>query len=69
MGQYQQALPGEASAALTEQQLINAQFGLNAPDIEAFKTAKQKKLSEFAQGGNFAATQAGIVGLGSSSNA
>jgi hypothetical protein len=68
MGQYQQALPGEATAPLTEQQLINAQFGLNAPDVEALKTAKQKKLSEFEQGGNFAATQAGIVGLGTSSN-
>jgi len=65
MGQYQQALPGETNASLTEQQLINAQFGLNAPDIEAFKTAKQKKLSEFAQGGNFAATQAGLTGIGS----
>jgi len=68
MGQYQQALPGEATAPLTEQQLINAQFGLNAPDVEALKIAKQKKLSEFEQGGNFAATQAGIVGLGTSSN-
>jgi hypothetical protein len=68
MSQYQQALPGEATAPLTEQQLINAQFGLNAPDVEALKIAKQKKLSEFAQGGNFAATQGGISGLGTSSN-
>jgi len=67
MNQYSQMLPGANPAeTLTQQELINAQFGLSPDAIMKLNQAKQSKLSEFAQGGAFAATQAGITGIGSS---
>ena len=65
MGQYKQALPGANPAeTLTNEELINAQFATSPDAIMKLNKAKQSKLSEFAQGGQFAATQAGVVGLG-----
>ncbi|TSA56454.1 MAG: hypothetical protein D4R39_04255 [Methylophilaceae bacterium] len=65
MGQYKQALPGANPAeTVTNEDLINAQFATSPDAIMKFQKAKQSKLSEFAQGGQFAATQAGVVGLG-----
>ena len=64
MGQYQTQLPGDTTQALTGQQLINAQFGLNAQDTLAVNKAKQQKLSEYQQGGAFASSATGARGLG-----
>jgi len=69
MGQYQTQLPGDVTQALTSQQLINAQFGLNAQDTLAFNKAKQQKLSEYQQGGAYMAGQAGVSGLGVANSA
>jgi hypothetical protein len=64
MGQYQTQLPGDTTQALTSQQLINAQFGLNAADTTALNKAKAQKLATFQQGGNYAASNTGVTGLG-----
>ena len=62
--QFAQALPGDTSGSVTQQQLINAQFGLNPQDTLAVKKVQQGRVNEFAAGGGFAASQAGAGGLG-----
>ena len=65
MGEYSQALPGANPAeTVTTQDLINAQFATSPEAITKFQKAKQSKLAEYAQGGQFAATQGGVTGLG-----
>ena len=65
MGQYGTALPGSNPAeTLTQQELIDAQFGMSPEAIMKLQKAKQTKTAEFQQGGAFAATQAGVTGLG-----
>jgi len=65
MGQYSQALPGANPAeTVTTQDLINAQFATSPEAITKLQKAKQSKLAEYAQGGQFAATQGGVTGLG-----
>jgi len=66
MGQYKQTLPGANPAeTLTNEELINAQFATSPDAIMKLQKARQSKLSEYAQGGQFAATQAGVTGIGS----
>lgn len=67
MGQYKQALPGLVNPAetLTNEELINAQFATSPEAILKLQKAKQTKVAEFAQGGQFAATQGGVTGIGS----
>ncbi len=66
MGQYAQELPGAIpNETVSTQDLINAQFGTSPEAIMKLNKAKQSKLAEYAQGGAFAATQAGVVGAGS----
>ena len=67
MGQYSQDLPGITNPAETvsTQDLINAQFATSPEAIVKVNKAKASKLSEYAQGGQFAATQTGLVGVGS----
>jgi len=65
MGQYGTALPGSNPAeTLTQKELIDAQFGMSPEAIMKLQKAKQTKTAEFQQGGAFAATQAGVTGLG-----
>ena len=67
MGQYKQQLPGLVNPAetLTNEELINAQFAVSPEAILKLQKAKQTKAAEFAQGGQFAATQSGVTGIGS----
>ena len=67
--QFTQALPGDTSGSVTNQQLANAQFGLSAEDTLATKAVQAKRISEYQQGGAFAATAAGAGGLGSANAA
>ena len=62
--QFQQKLPGDVSGNLTDQQLINAQFGLNAQDTLALNKLKTTRTAEFQQGGAIASTQGGVTGIG-----
>ena len=63
-GQFAQALPGDTSGNVTNQQLINAQFGLNAQDTLAVKKVQQARINEFNAGGAVASSASGITGLG-----
>lgn len=66
MGEYKQGMPGITNPAevVTNQDLINAQFATSPEAIVKVNKAKASKLAEYAQGGQFAATQAGLVGIG-----
>ena len=46
MQEFGQNLPGDISGSLTQQQLINAQFGSNAPDQLALKNLQARRLSD-----------------------
>ena len=63
-GQFAQALPGDTTGSVTNQQLINAQFGLNSQDTLAVKKLQQARVNEFNEGGAVASNATGITGLG-----
>ena len=69
MTQFGQELPGDTSGSLTQQQLLDSQFGLSAPALTALKSVQAKRLATFSESGNLAAGQGGISGLGNSSSA
>lgn len=64
MGQLAQALPGDTSGSVTNEQMINSQFGLSGTDTAAVKKVQSKRVAEYQQGGAFAAGAAGASGLG-----
>jgi len=64
MGQYGQMLPGDVSGALTNQQMINAEFNANANDVMALNKVKATRVNEFNAGGALAANAGGIGGIG-----
>ena len=68
-GQLAQALPGDTSGSVTNQQLINAQFGSNAEDLLAVKKVQAKRIADYQQSGGFAAGAAGAGGLGVANSA
>ena len=63
-GQLKQALPGDPAEVLTQQDLIDAHFGNKADAIAKVNRVRGNRVSEFQAGGDFAASQAGISGLG-----
>ena len=66
MGQYSQALPGSsADQTLSQQELIDAQFGLDPVAAMKLQKAKQLKTAEYQAGGQFVSSQTGVSGLGS----
>jgi len=65
-GQLAQALPGDVSGNVTNQQLINAQFGMNANDTMALKKVQQGRINEFNAGGAVVGNANGLAGLGTS---
>ena len=64
MGQYGQMLPGDVSGALTNQQMINAEFNANANDVMALNKVKATRVNEFNAGGALAASAGGVGGIG-----
>ena len=62
--QFGQNLPGDISGSLTQQQLINAQFGSNAPDQLALKNLQARRLSDYNQSGQLAQDSKGVSGAG-----
>lgn len=64
MGQLEQQLPGDVSGQLTSQEMIDAIFGISGEAQQKLGKVKQTRVGEFQQGGNFAAAQSGIVGIG-----
>ena len=69
MGQLAENLPGDTSGSVSNQQMINAQFGLSGTDTAAVKKVQAKRVAEYQQGGSFAATASGAGGLGSANAA
>lgn len=69
MGQLAQELPGDTSGSVTNQQMINSQFGLSGTDTAAVKKVQAKRVAEYQQGGAFAAGAAGAGGLGVANSA
>jgi len=65
-GQFSTQLPGDIANALTNQQLINAQFKTNASDVIAFNRLQQQKVNEFNEGGAIASGATGVTGIGAS---
>ena len=65
-GQFAQALPGDVSGNVSNQQLINAQFGMNPNDVIALKKIQQARINEFNAGGAVAGNANGLSGLGTS---
>lgn len=65
-GQLAQALPGDVSGNVSNQQLINAQFGMNPNDAIALKKVQQARINEFNAGGAVVGNAAGLSGLGTS---
>lgn len=63
--QFGQELKGDESGSLTQQQMIDAQFGSNAAAQTARQNVQAKRLATFNEGGNFASSQGGVTGLGS----
>jgi len=63
-GQLAQALPGDTSGSVSNQQLINAQFNLNPNDIIATRKVQQNRINEFNAGGAVAGNANGLSGLG-----
>jgi len=64
--QFAQALPGDTSGSVSNQQLINAQFNLNPNDIIATRKVQQGRINEFNAGGAIAGNANGLSGIGTS---
>ena len=65
-GQFQQALPGDISGNLTNEELINAQFGMDPVALAKLKKVAATRADEFQGGGQFTASATGVTGIGSS---
>lgn len=64
MQQFGQQLPGDISGSLTQEQLINAQFGSDAASQLALKKLQGTRLAEYQAGGGLAQSSQGVVGAG-----
>ena len=64
-GQFQQALPGDISGNLTNEELINAQFGMDPVALAKLKKVAATRADEFQGGGQFTASATGVGGIGS----
>ena len=68
-GQFMQALPGDGeTGSVTKDQLLNASFLGNATDTQAVDAVAAKRKAIFQEGGQYAATNAGVGGLGSATS-
>jgi hypothetical protein len=64
-GQFQQALPGDISGNLTNEELINAQFNMDPVALAKLKKVSATRANEFQGGGQFTASATGVTGIGS----
>jgi len=60
-GLFQPLMQGEQ--AISEEEQIGATFGLDAAARQRIETRRRRRQAEFAQGGGFAETAQGVVGL------
>jgi len=64
-GQFQQALPGDISGNLTNEELINAQFNMDPVALAKLKKVSATRANEYQGGGQFTASATGVTGIGS----
>ena len=67
--QFNQQLPGDETGSVTQQQSIDSQFGSNSASQLALRNIQAKRLAIFNEGGGLAASQNGVIGLGSANSA
>ncbi len=68
-GEFMQNLPGDGeTGSVTKDQLLNASFLGNATDTQATNAVAAKRKAIFQEGGQYAATNAGVGGLGSATS-
>jgi hypothetical protein len=63
--QLTQALPGDISGSVTNEELINAQFGMSPEALARTRRVAGTRAAEYQQGGQFVSGQGGVTGLGS----
>lgn len=63
--QLTQALPGDISGSVTNEELINAQFGMSPEALAKAKKVATTRANEYQAGGQYVSSQAGVTGLGS----
>jgi hypothetical protein len=63
------ALPGQGEQTITQQQQLGAAFGQDASAQDAIDQRRRSRQAQFADGGEFAATQRGVSGLGRADSA
>ena len=63
--QLTQALPGDVSGSVTNEELINAQFGMSPEALARTRRVAGTRAAEYQQGGQFVSGQGGVTGLGS----
>jgi len=63
--QLTQALPGDVSGSVTNEELINAQFGMSPEALARTRRVAGTRAAEYQQGGQFVSGQGGVIGLGS----
>jgi len=63
--QLTQALPGDISGSVTNEELINAQFGMSPEALARTRRVAGTRAAEYQQGGQFVFGQGGVTGLGS----
>lgn len=64
-GQFQQQLPGDISGSLTNEELINAQFGMDPLALAKLKKVAATRAGGFQEGGQFTSSATGVGGIGS----
>lgn len=63
-GQFQQALPGNESPTVTQQQLIDATFNNDANAQAQLNRVRGARVAQFQDNGAFATDSKGVIGLG-----
>jgi hypothetical protein len=64
-GQFKQELPGDISGNLSNEELVNAQFGMDPVALAKLKKVAATRAGTFQEGGQFTSSATGVGGIGS----
>lgn len=62
--QLTQKLPGDVSGAVTQEELVNAQFNLSPEALAKTRKVAGTRAAEYQGGGQYVTSQAGVTGIG-----
>lgn len=62
--QFTQNLPGDVSGAVTQEELVNAQFGMSPEALAKTRKVAATRAAEYQGGGQYVTSQAGVTGIG-----